>query len=221
MEAVVVLSFASDIERDSHWVFICVKFALWIHHQVHIGPFYIRFIFNHWNVEFEGRSFKIRTSHAPVFPCSATYTNYSWLSLSRIPMDSLNTLRYPYLDISDLQTWCNVRNAFFTSEVHKNYTLWTCQKVCKALTFLLDNIYIRFGTKLLRQTVGIPMGTNCAPLVADLFLFCYERDFMMSFSVENQSKIFEAFTSTSRYLDDLLNIDNTYFDGLISRIYFS
>ena len=60
---------------------------------------------------------------------------------------------------------------FFTSEVHKKYTLWTCQKVCEALTFLLDNIYIRFGTKLFRQIVGIPMGTNCAPLKADLFLF--------------------------------------------------
>ena len=34
--------------------------------------------------------------------------------------------------------------------------------------FFLDNIYIRFGTKLYRQIVGIPMGTNCAPLVADL-----------------------------------------------------
>ena len=52
-----------------------------------------------------------------------------------------------------------------------------------ALTLLLDNIFIRFGTKLYRQVVGIPMGTNCAPLVADLFLFCYERDFMMSLSL--------------------------------------
>ena len=83
---------------------------------------------------------------------------------------------------------CNVRIAFFTSEMHKNYTLWTCQKVCDALTFVLDNIYIRFGTKLFRQIVYIPMGTNCAPLVADLFLFCYERDFMISLSVENHLK---------------------------------
>ena len=74
-------------------------------------------------------------------------------------------------------------------------------------------------TKLFRQIVGIPMGTNCAPLVTDLFLICYERDFMMSLSVENQSEIIETFSSTSRYLDDLLNIDNTYFDGLISPIY--
>ena len=102
--------------------------------------------------------------------------------------------------------------------MHKNYTLWICQKVCEALTFLLDNIYIRFGTKLFRQIVGIPIGTNCAPLVADLFLFCYERDFMMSLSVENQSEIIEAFSSTSRHMNDLLNIDNTYFDGIISQI---
>ena len=66
--------------------------------------------------------------------------------------------------------------------------------MCEALTFLLDNIYIRFGTKLFRQIVVIPMGTNCAPLVADLFLFCYEKDFMMSLYVENQSEIIEAFT---------------------------
>ena len=102
--------------------------------------------------------------------------------------------------------------------MHKSYTLRTCQKVCETLYFLLDNIYIRFGTKLFRQIVGIPMGTYSASLVADLFLFCYERDFMMSLSVENQSEFIEAFSSTSRYLDDLLNIDNTYFDSLISQI---
>ena len=47
----------------------------------------------------------------------------------------------------------------------KRYTLWSCQNVCDALSYLLDNIYIRFGTKLYRQIVGIPMGTNCAPVV--------------------------------------------------------
>ena len=63
------------------------------------------------------------------------------------------------------------------------------------------------------------MGTNCAPLVADLFLFCYERDFMLSLSDNNQTDIIEAFNSTSRYLDDLLNIDNPYFEQMVSQIY--
>ena len=88
-----------------------------------------------------------------------------------------------------------------------------------ALSFLLDNIYIRFGTKLYRQIVGIPMGTNCTPLVADLFLFCYERDFMKDLSSDNQADIIKAFDSTSRYLDDLLNIDNPYFEGMANQIY--
>ena len=66
------------------------------------------------------------------------------------------------------------------------------------LTFLLDNISIRSGTKMYRQAVGMPMGTNCAPLVANLFLFCYERDFMISLSDDKQADIIDAFNTTSR-----------------------
>ena len=91
--------------------------------------------------------------------------------------------------------------------------------MCEALTFLLDNIYIRFGSKLYRQIVGIPMDTNCAFLVTDLFLFCYERDFMLSFSEDTQFDVIESFNSTFRYLDDLLNIDNNFFDSMVNRIY--
>ena len=54
--------------------------------------------------------------------------------------------------------------------------------MCEALIYLLDNIYIRFGTKLYRQIVGILIGSNCVRLGADLVLFCYERDFMTSLS---------------------------------------
>ena len=63
------------------------------------------------------------------------------------------------------------------------------------------------------------MGTNCAPLVADLFLICYERDFMKSLSSDNQADVIKAFYLTSRYLDDLLNIDNPYFEGMVNQIY--
>ena len=88
---------------------------------------------------------------------------------------------------------------FFTSEQPKRYKVWSYQKMCDALHYLLDNIFIRFGSKLYRQIVGIPMGTNCSPLVADLFLFCYDRDFMFSLSDNNLT---QAFNTTPRYLDD-------------------
>ena len=58
------------------------------------------------------------------------------------------------------------------------------------------------------------MGTNCAPLVADLFLYCYERDFMMS-----QVDVIDSFNTTSRYLDDIININYVYFDNMVSQVY--
>ena len=72
-----------------------------------------------------------------------------------------------------------------------------------------------------RRIVGIPLVTNHAPLVADLFFFYYERDFMLSFSDNNQADVAEAFDSTAKYLDELLNIEtcNPYFEKLISQIY--
>ena len=63
------------------------------------------------------------------------------------------------------------------------------------------------------------MGTNYAPLLADLFLFCYEGDFMMSLSDDKQADVIDAFKTTSRYLDDILNINNVYFDNTVSQIY--
>ena len=113
---------------------------------------------------------------------------------------------------------CYDRNAFFTSDAVRNYNLWSCQKVCQALIFFLDNTYIRFGSKLYRQIVGIPMSTNCAPPVADLF-FVLLGDFMLSLSEDNQSDVIDALNSTSRSLDDLLNIDYKIVDSMVNRIY--
>ena len=93
-----------------------------------------------------------------------------WYPGSGVVLDCIDSWSlHPYL-------LCNDKNAFFTSEQPKRYKLWSCQKMFGVLHYLLDNIFIRFGSKLYGQIVGIPMGTNCAPLVADLFLFCYEGE---------------------------------------------
>ena len=109
--------------------------------------------------------------------------------------------------------YLNDKKAFFTSPDHREYKLWSCQNVCDDLSYRLDNIDIRFGDKLYRSD------THCAPLLADLFLSCYERDFMTSLSDDNQADIMEAFNSTSRYLDEFLNIYTSYFEGMVNQIY--
>ena len=146
-------------------------------------------------------------------------THYTTLPHNLVKEKLINLIEWTFKREGSPYIACYERQAFFTSGDTKRYKLWSCQNVCEALIHLLDNIYIRFGTKLYRQIVGIPMGTNCAPVVADLFLFCYERDFMTSLSDVKQAEIIEAFKSTSRYLDDLLNIDSPYFEDIVSHIY--
>ena len=86
---------------------------------------------------------------------------------------------------------------------------------------LIESVSVGFCTysKLYRQIVDSLMGTNRAPLVVDLFLFRYERDFVLSISEDNQSDVIEAFNFTLRYLDNLLKIDNDFFDSMVNHIY--
>ena len=71
-----------------------------------------------------------------------------------------------------------------------------------------------------RQNVDIPRGTNCAPLIADLFLFCYERETSCClFLTIIKQMLLKHLTLPPWYLDDLLNIDNPYFEQMVSQIY--
>ena len=70
-----------------------------------------------------------------------------------------------------------------------------------------------------QQIVGIPMGTNCAPLIADLFLFCYERNFMSNLHISKRYDLIDMFNDTSRYLDDIFTIDYPEIEKHIPDIY--
>ena len=78
---------------------------------------------------------------------------------------------------------------------------------------------MQFEGKVYQQIVGIPMATNCAQLMADLFVFCYERDFMSYLHKSKRYDIIDMFNDTSRYLDDIFTIDNPEFEKHIPDIY--
>ena len=75
----------------------------------------------------------------------------------------------------------------------------------------MEDIYVQFDGMVYQQIVGIPMGTNCAPLLANLFLCCYERDFMSNLQKSKRFDLIDKFNGTSRYLDDIFTIDNPEF----------
>ena len=82
------------------------------------------------------------------------------------------------------------------------------------LEFLVDNIFVVFGGKVFQQIVGIPMGTNCAPLLADIFLYSYEAEFIQSLLSTGKKKLASQFNFTYRYIDDVLSINNPDFEKL-------
>ena len=58
-------------------------------------------------------------------------------------------------------------------------------KLLEWMEYLINNVYIKVGNRVYRQTIGIPMGTDCAPQLANLFLFHYEYSYMKGLMRDN------------------------------------
>ena len=76
-----------------------------------------------------------------------------------------------------------------------------------------------FGGRVFQQTVGIHMGTNCTPLLVDLFLYLYEADFIQGIRKKNEKKLARSFNFTFRDIDDVLSLNNSRFGDFVDRIY--
>ena len=76
-----------------------------------------------------------------------------------------------------------------------------------------------FAGKVLQQIVGIPMGTNCAPLLADIFLYSYEAEFIQSLLSTGRKQLASRFNFTYRYIDDVLSINNPEFENYLGQMY--
>ena len=109
--------------------------------------------------------------------------------------------------------------SYFTNDPLNGDNIYTANDICKMIEFLVDNIYVRFGGQLFRQMVGIPIGTNCAPLLTDLFPYSYENEFLDKVIKEGKRKLARKFNLSYRYIHDLISFDNKRFKEFISDIY--
>ena len=85
------------------------------------------------------------------------------------------------------------------------------------LDFLVDNIFVVFTDKFFQQTVGISMDTNCAPDLADIFLYSYEAEFIQYLLSTEKKHLASRFNLTYRYIDDALPINNPEFENYLSQ----
>ena len=110
---------------------------------------------------------KTLNHQASTISCYDFSTLYTSLPHDLIKQKLTHLIRKTFQSLNCDFVACKEGRAFFTNSILDHYTSWTCQELCESLEFLLDNIYVRFGTIIFKQNIGIPMGTNCAPLVAD------------------------------------------------------
>ena len=112
----------------------------------------------------------------------------------------------------------NFRSFWTNDRTSTRYTYFSCGELYLAIDFLIANSYVRFGSSVFQQVIGIPMGNNSAPLLADLFLHTSKYDFMVKTNKQDFAKALQ-FSDTFRYIDDLLSINNVDFGNDISAIY--
>ena len=120
-----------------------------------------------------------RATSIQTFDFSTLYTSIPH-DLLKSRMNSIMNNAFKHKNGATRYTHIKVcRNkSYFTSDPLNGDNKYTADDICKTIEFLVDNIYVRFGGQLFRQMVGIPMGTNCAPLLADLFLYSYGNEFL-------------------------------------------
>ena len=158
---------------------------------------------------------QLNAQHFDSFDFTTLYTS--------IPHDSLKCNLKLLIDEA-----FKVRGAGYLSINYKREAYWTQSKLSKRsidqnnlvsmIEYLVDNIYIVVGNRVYRQCIGIPMGTDCAPLLANLYLFSYEYRYIRNLMKHN-FQIAKKFNNTVRYIDDLLTMNNPYFIKAIQYIY--
>ena len=87
------------------------------------------------------------------------------------------------------------------------------------INFLIDNIFVECGGEVFQQVIGIPMGTNCAPLLADIFLYSYEAEFIQTLIRSGKRHLAKSFNFTYRYIDDVFSLNNHKFSDYVYDIY--
>ena len=87
------------------------------------------------------------------------------------------------------------------------------------LDFPVDNTFVVFAGKVFQQIIGIPMGTNCAPLLTDIFLYSYEAEFIQSLLSFGRKQCASKFNFTYRFIDDVLSINNQDFENYLGQMH--
>ena len=122
------------------------------------------------------------------------------------------SVRYTFIGVTGAK-------GYFTHDINGGRDMHAADNICKMIEFLINNIFVQFGECLFRQAIGIPMGTNCGPLLADLFLYSYGNEFLANMIRSGHRRVARSFNLCYRYMGDLIVFNNIKFLDYLKEIY--
>ena len=96
---------------------------------------------------------------------------------------------------------------------------YTEDNIVRMMNFLIDNVFVECGGETFQQVIDIPMGTNCAPLLAEIFLYSYEAEFIQTLIKSGKRHLAKSFNFTYRFIDDVFSLNNHKFSDYVYDIY--
>ena len=168
------------------------------------------------SVDFLNKIETLKVHNIEVFDFSTLYTN--------LDQNEVKSHIFSLLDLvfnsSTRQYLCiGFEKSFLSKIKYRGYDSFTIDSFKKAIEYIIDEVFVTFGGFAFRQVNGIPMGGNCSPLLADLFLLHCEYVFMTNLMKNKKLGLAKILSNTSRYIDDLCLINYKHFESLIPKIY--
>ena len=143
-----------------------------------------------------------------------------YLLKSRISNLVYNVFRKKDGSVRYTHTKVTSAKGYFTHDINGGGNgMYTADNICRMIEILIDNIFVQFGGRLFRQMIGIPMGTNSAPLLADRFLYSNENELLDNMIRSGNRRLARSFNLCYRYIDDLTVFNNKKFLDYLKKIY--
>ena len=168
------------------------------------------------SVEFLDKMKSLKVFNIEVFDFSTLYTN---LDQNEVKSHIFSLLDLVFNSSTRRYLCIGFEKSFLSKIEYRGYHTFTIDSFKKAIEFIIDEVFVTFGGCVFRQVNGIPMGGNCSPLLADLFLLHCEYVFMTNLMNNKMLGLARILSNTSRYIDDLCLINYKHFESLIPKIY--
>lgn len=169
----------------------------------------------HSSIEFLDRIKAMEIWSLQVYDFSTLYTNLNLNDVEDSLFGLCNLLFSPRSKFICINTY----KAFFSIKKYNNFSCFDINLFKKAISFILNNTYVSFGSFVLKQTKGIPMGGSCSSPIADLYLSFKEFSFMKKLLKEKKFHLAKLLSNNNRYVDDIIIINYKTFNNRANEIY--